>query len=83
MRAHDNLMWERAESFVDRQLARKSCTSGHLLTAIRLMFVYPIVDRRQADPPHRPDHLDIDMFESGELEYEKRRTKPVVWPKTT
>ena len=72
MRAADNETWEQADGFVDRQIGRDS------------LHVWPFGDRYPVDvrflvldrghghvvPLHRPDHLEIVIFESGRLGYE-------------
>ena len=72
MRAAGNGTWEQADGFVDRQIGRDS------------LHVWPFGDRYPVDvrflvldrghghvvPLHRPDHLEIVIFESGRLGYE-------------
>jgi AraC-like DNA-binding protein len=65
-----SVRWERVDSFVDRQI---NTEKSHIWP-----FAYPypvdvrflIIDRRQDVPMHRPDHLEVVIFESGELGYE-------------
>jgi AraC-like DNA-binding protein len=65
-----SVRWERVDSFVDRQI---NTEKSHIWP-----FAYPypvdvrflILDRRQDIPMHRPDHLEVVIFESGELGYE-------------
>ena len=65
-----SVSWERVDSFVDRQI---NTEKSHIWP-----FAYPypvdvrflILDRRHDIPMHRPDHLEVVIFESGELGYE-------------
>jgi len=70
MPAARELTWERVDSCVDRQI---NAEQFHIWP-----FAYPypvdvrflIMDRRRDVPMHRPDHLEVVVFESGELGYE-------------
>ena len=70
MRAKADVTWEHVDSFVDRQINDER---SHIWP-----FAYPcpvdvrflILDRRHDVPMHRPDHLEVVVFESGELGYE-------------
>jgi AraC-like DNA-binding protein/mannose-6-phosphate isomerase-like protein (cupin superfamily) len=70
MRAEGDVTWERVDSFVDRRIDAKHFhvwPFGHPCPAdVRFL----ILDRRRDVPMHRPDHLEVVVFESGERGYE-------------
>ncbi|HTR65951.1 MAG TPA: AraC family transcriptional regulator [Terriglobales bacterium] len=70
MRAECDRTWERADSFVDRQISRERLHvwpfGGSYPIDVRCL----ILDRRHDVPVHRPDHLEVVIFESGKLGYE-------------
>ena len=70
MRADNSLTWERAESFVDRQISPQKLHVWPFGKSYPIDVRHLILDRRQGVPLHRPDHLEIVIFESGELGYE-------------
>src|SRR6202142_2169728 len=70
MRAEPDRTWERADSFVDRQISRERLHVWPFGTSYPIDVRYLILDRRHDVPLHRPDHLEVVIFESGELGYE-------------
>jgi len=70
MRSEGSLVWEPAGSVVDSRINPQQCHiwpfSGSLGVDVRAL----VLDRRQAIPLHRPDHLEVVVFESGEQLYE-------------
>jgi len=70
MATQSQLTWERVDSLVDRQI---NAERFHIWP-----FAHPypvdvrclIMDRRHDVPKHRPDHLEVVVFEFGELGYE-------------
>jgi hypothetical protein len=58
MPAHVGFMWERAESFVDRQISPQKLHVWPIASRYPIDVRYLIMDRRQQIPPHRPDHLE-------------------------
>ena len=70
MRAEPNRTWERADSFVDRQISRERLHVWPFGTSYPIDVRYLILDRRHDVPAHRPDHLEVVIFESGKLGYE-------------
>jgi AraC-like DNA-binding protein len=70
MRAEGNLKWERADWFVDRQISPEKLHVWPFANAYPVDVRFLILDRRHGVPLHRPDHLEVVIFESGELGYE-------------
>jgi AraC-like DNA-binding protein len=70
MQADGKLMWERADSFVDRQINPEKLHVWPFGGPFPIDVRYLILDRSHAVPLHRPDHLELVLFESGELAYE-------------
>jgi AraC-like DNA-binding protein len=70
MPADCNLTWERADSFVDRQINREKLHVWPFRTSYPIDVRFLILDRSRGIPLHRPDHLEVVIFESGELGYE-------------
>ena len=61
--------WERVDSFVDRQINTETLIWPFAYSyPVDVRFL--ILDRRHDVPMHRPDHLEVVIFESGELGYE-------------
>ncbi len=71
MLAQRELTWEQADSFVGRQISRECL---HVWPFEKKSYPidvrFLILDRRNPVPVHRPDHLEIVVFESGKLGYE-------------
>jgi AraC-like DNA-binding protein len=70
MRADSGLTWEQADYFVDQQINPQHLHVWPFSGSYPIDVRYLILDRRHAVPAHRPDHLEIVIFESGELGYE-------------
>ena len=63
-------MWERADSFVDRQISRERLHVWPFGESYPVDVRCLILDRRHDVPAHRPDHLEVVVFESGKMGYE-------------
>jgi AraC-like DNA-binding protein len=70
MRAECDRTWERADSFVDRQISRERLHVWPFGTSYPIDVRFLILDRRHDVPVHRPDHLEVVIFEHGKLGYE-------------
>jgi len=70
MRSECDRTWERADSFVDRQISRESLHVWPFGASYPIDVRFLVLDRRRSVPPHRPDHLEVVIFESGKLGYE-------------
>ena len=70
MATHTELTWERVDSLVDRQINREQFHIWPFAHTYPIDVRYLIMDRRHEIPKHRPDHLEVVVFESGELSYE-------------
>jgi AraC family transcriptional regulator, transcriptional activator of pobA len=70
MVADCKLKWERADSFVDRQINAEKSHVWPFGNSYPVDVRFLILDRRRDIPLHRPDHLEVVIFESGELAYE-------------
>lgn len=70
MRGSSELKWERADSFVDRQITQKQDHVWPFGDAYPVDVRFLVIERRHEIPLHRPDHLEVVVFESGELGYE-------------
>jgi AraC-like DNA-binding protein len=70
MRANSNVMWERADSFVDQRINPERLHVWPFGGAFPIDVRFLILDRSHPVPLHRPDHLELVLFESGELAYE-------------
>ncbi len=62
--------WERVDSFVDRQINTEKSHIWPFAYSYPVDVRFLILDRRHDVPMHRPDHLEVVIFESGELGYE-------------
>lgn len=65
-----NLTWEHVGSFVDRQINAEQAHVWPFADGLPIDVRFLIMDRRHVVPMHRPDHLEVVVFESGELGYE-------------
>jgi AraC-like DNA-binding protein/quercetin dioxygenase-like cupin family protein len=65
-----NLTWEHVGSFVDRQIKADQSHVWPFANGFPVDVRCLIMDRRHVVPMHRPDHLEVVVFESGELGYE-------------
>jgi AraC-like DNA-binding protein len=63
-------MWERVDSFVDRQINAESFHVWPFAHSYAVDVRFLILDRRDDVPMHRPDHLEVVIFDSGELGYQ-------------
>jgi AraC family transcriptional regulator, transcriptional activator of pobA len=70
MVADRKLKWERADSFVDRQINPEKFHVWPFGNSYPVDVRFLILDRRHDVPLHRPDHLEVVVFESGEMGYE-------------
>lgn len=70
--------WERADLFVDRQISREQLHVWPFAAAYPVDVRFLVLDRRTTVPLHRPDHLEIVVFESGRLGYEVGRRRCIV-----
>ena len=70
MRAESGVTWERVDSFVDRQINAEKSHVWPFAHSYPIDVRFLILDRRHDVPMHRPDHLEVVIFESGELGYE-------------
>lgn len=70
MRAEGDLTWEHVDSFVDRQINAEHLHVWPFAHSYPVDVRFLILDRRHEVPMHRPDHLEVVIFESGELGYE-------------
>jgi AraC-like DNA-binding protein len=64
------LKWERADRFVDRHISPAQAHVWPFRSDYPVDVRFLIMDRRRDIPLHRPDHLEVVIFESGELTYE-------------
>jgi len=72
MRAADKGTWEQADGFVDRQISRDNLHVWPFGRQYPVDVRFLVLDRGRGHvvSPHRPDHLEIVVFESGKLGYE-------------
>src|SRR5216683_4019801 len=70
MRAEGGVTWEHVDSFVDRQINAEKSHIWPFAHPCPVDVRFLILDRRHDVPMHRPDHLEVVIFESGELGYE-------------
>jgi AraC-like DNA-binding protein/quercetin dioxygenase-like cupin family protein len=62
--------WEHVDSVVDRRIDSQRNHVWPFGSSFPVDVRFLILDRRQEVPLHRPDHLEVVVFESGELGYE-------------
>jgi AraC-like DNA-binding protein len=62
--------WEHVDSLVDRRIDTQKTHVWPFKSPFPVDVRFLILDRRQEVPLHRPDHLEVVVFESGELGYE-------------
>ncbi|MFN7997540.1 MAG: AraC family transcriptional regulator [Bryobacteraceae bacterium] len=65
-----NLNWEHVDSIVDRRINAESYHVWPFTNPIPIDVRFLIMDRHHEVPMHQPDHLEIVVFESGEMGYE-------------
>jgi AraC-like DNA-binding protein len=70
MRSADTVKWEHVDTLVDRRIDTEKTHVWPFKSAFPVDVRFLILDRRQEVPLHRPDHLEVVIFESGELGYE-------------
>jgi AraC-like DNA-binding protein len=70
MRAADGVTWEHVSSLVDRQINAEHFHIWPFPHSCPVDVRFLILDRRHDVPMHRPDHLEVVVFESGEIGYE-------------
>ena len=70
MRSAGSLNWEHVDSIVDRNIDSQKNHVWPFETSFAVDVRFLILDRLQEIPVHRPDHLEVVIFESGELGYE-------------
>ena len=70
MRSADTVKWEHVDSLVDRRIDTEKTHVWPFKSSFPVDVRFLILDRRQEVPLHRPDHLEVVVFESGELGYE-------------
>jgi AraC-like DNA-binding protein len=70
LRDRAGLTWERVDSFVDRQINAESFHVWPFVSSFPVDVRCLIMDRQHDIPLHRPDHLEVVVFESGELGYQ-------------
>ena len=70
MGAKGDLTWERVDSFVDRRINAEQFHVWPFDHSFPVDVRFLIMDRRDDVPMHRPDHLEVVVFESGEQGYE-------------
>jgi AraC family transcriptional regulator, transcriptional activator of pobA len=62
--------WERVDSLVDRQINAEQFHVWPFAHPYPIDVRFLLMDRRHEVPKHRPDHLEVVVFEYGELGYE-------------
>ncbi len=70
MRPESDVTWERVDSCVDRQINAEQFHVWPFAHSYPVDVRFLILDRHHDVPMHRPDHLEVVIFESGELGYE-------------
>ncbi len=64
------LTWECVDSLVDRQINAEQFHIWPFAHPYPIDVRYLVMDRRHEVPKHRPDHLEVVVFEFGEIGYE-------------
>ena len=70
MRTKGAVMWEHVSSVVDRQINTEHFHIWPFPHSLPVDVRFLILDRHHDVPMHRPDHLEVVVFESGEMGYE-------------
>lgn len=70
MRGDSSVTWQSVSSFVDRQITAERFHVWPFANPYPVDVRFLILDRHDDIPMHRPDHLEVVVFESGELGYE-------------
>jgi AraC-like DNA-binding protein len=68
--AEQSVTWQSVDSFVDHQINSENYHVWPFASVYPVDVRFLILDRRHEVPLHRPDHLEVVIFESGELGYE-------------
>jgi AraC family transcriptional activator of pobA len=63
-------VWEPADLFVDKRINPENCHVWPFADSFAVDVRFLVLDRRSVIPLHRPDHLEVVVFESGEQLYE-------------
>ena len=63
-------VWEPADRFVDTRINPENCHVWPFADSFAIDVRFLVLDRRSVIPLHRPDHLEVVVFESGEQLYE-------------
>lgn len=64
------LTWERVDLLVDRQINAEQFHVWPFAHQFPIDVRFLLIDRRHEVPKHRPDHLEVVVFEFGEVHYE-------------
>ncbi len=70
MATHGEQTWERVDSLVDRQINAERFHIWPFAHPYPIDVRFVLMDRRHEVPKHRPDHLEVVLFEHGEVGYE-------------
>jgi AraC-like DNA-binding protein len=70
MQATGAVTWEHVSSVVDRQINAEHFHIWPFIHSLPVDVRFLILDRHRDVPMHRPDHLEVVVFESGEMGYE-------------
>ena len=70
MRTEACRVWEPADLFVDQRINPENCHVWPFADSFAIDVRFLVLDRRSTIPLHRPDHLEVVVFESGEQLYE-------------
>lgn len=65
-----NVPWESVNSCVDQQINAQHQHVWPFPHSCPIDVRFLVLDRRHSVPKHRPDHLEVVVFESGEMGYE-------------
>jgi AraC-like DNA-binding protein len=68
--AEQSVTWQSVDSFVDHQINSENYHVWPFASVYPVDVRFLILDRHHEVPLHRPDHLEVVIFESGELGYE-------------
>jgi len=70
MQTRGAAVWEHVSSVVDRQINNEHFHIWPFPHSLPVDVRFLILDRHRDVPLHRPDHLEVVVFESGEMGYE-------------
>lgn len=74
----NSVNWEHVESLVDRRIDIRNNHIWPFQGSFPIDVRFLVLDRRHEVPLHRPDHLEVVVFDSGELGYEVENKACVV-----